>query len=78
MLMFRMMGRGKVIGVEPNAELREMAKECISISHKGLLDDGSIELVDADPKEGYTKHAPYSFIHCPSRKPDKSCTPYSL
>ena len=55
--------KGTVIGVEHINELYKKSIENLSKSHKKLIDDGIIILIEGDGRKGYQEYAPYDCIH---------------
>lgn len=55
--------KGKVVGIEHIPELYSTGLENVSKSFSGLLQDGTILLINGDGQEGYRSEAPYNCIH---------------
>ena len=55
--------KGLVVGIEHIKELCDFANENISKSHKKLLDEKKIVLIEGDGREGYKSLGPYNCIH---------------
>ncbi|KAJ3295685.1 Protein-L-isoaspartate(D-aspartate) O-methyltransferase [Borealophlyctis nickersoniae] len=54
---------GKVIGIEHIPELVNKSKLNVGKGDKELLENGTVELVVGDGREGFPREAPYDAIH---------------
>lgn len=63
-------GTGLVVGIEHQPKLVELSQKNIRSDDPGLLESGTIKIVQGDGRLGCPEHAPYDAIHVGAAAPE--------